>query len=354
VSRGDPTDGVARTLVSEQDISGYWYAHNYNGNQYPFETAWAIIMLTRTVVVIPPVAVATANPNPAVAGQTVQLDGSASYHPDSTKLIDSWQWDLNNDGTYDVSGPFPTVSFPAVGNYPIKLRVTDDGTPELSATTVLTIVVSTPPLAPTANAAGPYNLCPAAKPWFLDGLGSTNPDEGASEPGQPADTIVSFEWDLDGDGQFDDATGVHPDVTAFFTGKGPGSYLIQLKVTDRTATSFPSSSFGDLSDTDSTIVVVRAGTDAQCICVNNLAARAKPGKIQLTWTHTGPHHYNVYRGTIAGGPYLKIASTTSTYSTYLDLNVVNGTQYYYVVREANFLDEESCQSNESSATPRAR
>jgi hypothetical protein len=269
-------------------------------------------------------------------------------------LIDSWEWDLDNNGTYDVSGPFPTVSFPAVGNYPVKLRVTDNATPEKSAETTITILVTIPPIAPTAAAGGPYNLCSGAKPWFLNGAGSVNPDEGQSEPGRPGDTIISYEWDLDGDGQFDDATGAQPDVTAFFTGKPAGSYLIQLKVTDRTATSFPSSGMPNLSDTDSAVVTVLSSTDPACTCVNDLAARAKPGKVQLTWTHTGAHHYNIYRGTVSGGPYLKIASTTSTYSTYLDQTVVNGTTYYYVVREANLLDEERCQSNQASARPVTR
>jgi len=85
------------------------------------------------------------------------------------------------------------------------------------------------------------------------------------------------------------------------------------------------------------------------VCVANLAARAKAGKIQLTWTYNGAHHYNVYRGAIDGGPYLKIASTSSTYSTYLDSTVVNGTTYYYVLREADAADREYCQSNQASA-----
>jgi hypothetical protein len=353
-AKGDPTDGVARTLVNDQQSGGAWPENPY-GASFGLQSPWAIIMLRRTLFEAGgPVAVAKAYPNPAVAGQIIQLDGSDSFHQDASKLIDSWEWDLDNDGTYDVSGPFPTVSFPAVGNYPVKLRVTDNGSPEKDATTTLTILITTPPIAPTAVAGGPYNLCPGAKPWFLNAAASTNPDEGLSEPGQPGDTIVSYEWDLDGDGQYDDATGGQPDVTAFFTAKAPGSYLIQLKVTDRTATSFPSSGMGNLSDTDTAVVVVRAGTDPNCTCVNNLAARAKPGKVQLTWTHTGAHHYNVYRGTISGGPYLKIASTTSTYSTYLDQTVVNGTTYYYVVREANLLDEEICQSNQASARPTTR
>lgn len=95
--------------------------------------------------------------------------------------------------------------------------------------------------------------------------------------------------------------------------------------------------------------------DACDICVDDLAARAKSGKIQLTWTHTGAASYNVYRSTTMGGPYALIANTSSTYSTYLDTNVVNGTTYYYVVKPvAPSGDELLCQSNEASATPVAR
>ena len=358
-STGAPCDGVARTLLSDQQPTGNWLVHNDFGYHGGFSTAWAIIMLNRTVFESGvPVAVAKATPNPAIAGQIIQLDGSTSFHQDGAKLIDSWEWDLDNDGAFDdASGPFASVSFPALGSYPVRLRVTDNGTPEKVAETTVIVVVNTPPLAPTAKAGGPYNFCPAAAPWYLDGGGSINPDEGQSEahvPPYPGDTIVSYLWDLDGDGLFDDASGKQPDVTAFFTGKGPGSYLMQLKVTDRTATSYPSSGFPDLSDTDSGIVTVLSSTAPGCACVSNLQARAKPDKVQLTWSHSGAHHYNIYRGTISGGPYLKIGSTTSTYSTFLDMTVVNGTTYWYVIRPANVLDMESCQSNQASARPVAR
>ncbi|MFN0069804.1 MAG: hypothetical protein ACKVYV_19480, partial [Limisphaerales bacterium] len=351
----DPTDGVARSLLKDQNAAGGWSGHTWTGETDPYATAWAIIMLRRTIFDSGnPVAVAKASPNPAVAGQIIQLDGADSFHQDPAHVVDSWEWDLDNNGTYDVSGPFPTVSFPVVGDYPVKLLVTDDSSPELVATTTITIRITTPPIAPTADADGPYNFCEGRTPWFLDATGSVNPDEGQSEPGQPGDTIQSYEWDLDGDGQFDDATGAQPDVTAFFTALGPGSHLVQVRVTDTTGTSYPSSTFGDLSDTDSAIAVIKSANDPDCDCVDDLAARAKPGKVQLTWGHTGADHYNVYRGTIAGGPYLKIGSTASTYSTYLDTTVVNGTTYYYVVRPADALDRELCQSNEAGARPSSR
>jgi len=53
----DPCDGVAQTLVSLQQSpgsgvsDGHWYANDYSGAQYPFETAWSIIMLKKTVFV---------------------------------------------------------------------------------------------------------------------------------------------------------------------------------------------------------------------------------------------------------------------------------------------------------------
>ena len=351
-SAGAWTDGVARKLVNDQNVAGYWYGHNYSSDQYTMETGIAIIILNRTIFTAgAPVAVATATPNPAVAGQTITLSGQASYHQDAGKQIVSWEWDLDNNGTWDATGVTATISFPVVGNYPVRLRVTDDAVPPSTAETTVIVMVATPPLAPTAKAGGPYSFCPAAKPWFLDGTLSSNPDDGQHEPGAPGDFIKSFGWDLNGDGVFDNATGQVPDVTAFFTAAGPGNYLIQLKVTDNTLLSFPSSGLDDLTDTDSGSVVVRTALDPRCGCISNLAARPKSGKLQLTWTATGAHHYNVYRSTVSGGPYLLIASTASTYATYLDLTVVNGTTYYYVVRPAAINGDELCQSNQAMGRP---
>ena len=88
-------------------------------------------------------------------------------------------------------------------------------------------------------------------------------------------------------------------------------------------------------------------------CIGDLTARAKSGKVQLVWTDTGADAYNVYRSTTSGGPYAFLANTISTYSTYLDMDVVNGTTYYYMVREER-NGVEVCTSNEASATPTSR
>jgi hypothetical protein len=242
------------------------------------------------------------------------------------------------------------VTYSSIGSYPARLRVTDDGDPEKSAETIVTVSVTTPPVAPTADADGPYVFCEAWKPWFLDGRNSVNPDEGQHEPGPyPGDTIQSYAWDLNGDGQFDDAFGPTPHVTAFFSGLGPGSYLVYLKVTDTTAASYPSSGFGNLSDTATAQVFVLASADAQCACVT-LTAAPLLKQVQLAWTdYPGAASYNVYRGTISGGPYLKVANVATT--SFTDSPGGLDQVYYYVVRPAALNGDEYCQSNEASAEP---
>ncbi|WP_284614762.1 PKD domain-containing protein [Aquabacterium humicola] len=351
-SKGDPTNGVARTLVNDQLAAGYWIGHDADGSQYPFETAWAIMMLNRTVFESGvPVAVAKAVPNPALVGQTITLDGSDSFHQDAARKVDSWQWDLNNDGIWDFTGPVVTTSFAALGSHPVTLRVTDDGAPEKAATTTMMVQVTIPPSPPTANANGPYSFCPATANWFLDGSGSVNPDDGQHQPGPyPGDMIQSWLWDLDGDGSFGDASGPMPSVKGPLQALGVGSHLVQLKVTDTTAASYPASGQGNLSSVASATVHVRAVDDPACACIANLAARPKSGKVQLTWTPwAGAAGYNVYRGTLSGGPYVKIGTTASTWATWLDDKAVNGTTYHYVVRPAAPNTDELCQSNQASA-----
>jgi hypothetical protein len=88
-------------------------------------------------------------------------------------------------------------------------------------------------VSPTAEAGGPYSGQPDS-PITLDGSGSIDTDG----------TIALYEWDLDGDGQYDDATG----VTASFTASAAGTYTVGLRVTDD----------GGAQDTDTATVNVAA------------------------------------------------------------------------------------------------
>ena len=93
------------------------------------------------------------------------------------------------------------------------------------------IDISNRNLPPTADAGGPYEA-DAGQLVTLDGSGSIDPDG----------SITLYEWDLDDDSQYDDATG----ITAQITFNEPGQFGVRLKVTDDSG----------LSDTDSAQVTV--------------------------------------------------------------------------------------------------
>jgi fibronectin type 3 domain-containing protein len=59
---------------------------------------------------------------------------------------------------------------------------------------------------------------------------------------------------------------------------------------------------------------------------------AAPHSVTLNWSasSTAGVTYDVYRGTISGGPY-SLLSSNLTSTTYKDANVQSGSTYYYVV-----------------------
>ncbi len=354
----NPTIGVVATLTGAQSADGSWSGHYNDGNQNPFETAWAVLMLGTTIFESGgPVAVAKATPNPSMAGQTITVSGADSYHQDAGKSIVKWEWDLDYNGTYEFTGVSTTISYPTTGLYHVNLRVTDNNVPVKTNVTTLDLNVNTPPIAPTANAGGPYNFCPGPK-WFLDGTGSINPDEGQylAGYGPPGDTIhwrtdathAGFMWDTDGNGAYDNGTVAGTDETLDVTARwGVGNYIVGLKVTDQSDSKFPPNAA--LSSTSTAQVHVYASGAAECACVTNLVARGSISMVGLTWTArvVKPAGYNIYRSTTNGGPYTQIGTASATATAYTDKTAVSGT-YYYIVREKAANGYETCQSTQAS------
>jgi len=59
--------------------------------------------------------------------------------------------------------------------------------------------------------------------------------------------------------------------------------------------------------------------------------------------------YNVYRGTVSGGPYTKLNSSLISGTTYIDMTVQVGQTFYYVATAVDSLNDESTYSTEASA-----
>lgn len=97
----DPCDGVAQTLVSFQSADGHWYGHDYDqgyqGGQSPFETAWSIIMLKKTVFVA---CINNLAGRATVSGPTVNLGWSAQSNATGYAVLRS----PTNGGPYSQIG----------------------------------------------------------------------------------------------------------------------------------------------------------------------------------------------------------------------------------------------------------
>jgi glucose/arabinose dehydrogenase/chitodextrinase len=103
--------------------------------------------------------------------------------------------------------------------------------------------------APTAVAQASPTNGPAPLEVGFDATGSTDPDDG--------DTLT-YEWDLDGDGEYDDATDLHPRQTY-----ESGLHQVSLRVTD---------SHG-ASDTDT--VTIDSGNTAPVVSIDSPSASLK-------------------------------------------------------------------------------
>lgn len=124
-----------------------------------------------------PIAIANADPSSGNASLEVYLDGSASYDNDGT--IIAWEWDLDDDGVWDATGPSVTHTFDSAGTYPVTLRVTDNegGTgsdtltilvdPPLPAGTVALEAVESADLGFLTSASPSFTLQPAEDSVFV-------------------------------------------------------------------------------------------------------------------------------------------------------------------------------------------
>ena len=59
--------------------------------------------------------------------------------------------------------------------------------------------------------------------------------------------------------------------------------------------------------------------------------------------------YNLYRGTVSGGPYTQINTVLDASTNYTDNTVASGATYYYVSTEVNAAGQESAYSNAAQA-----
>ena len=212
--------------------------------------AWTHVALTRSGSIITVFVNGVADPNGSADGAVLDhggcplligvdtdsgcagaLNGHFQGQIDEVRVYDraltaaDIQQDMSTPLSPGAPGPTETLTFVSAAAGPVDLKIGPGGDlyyADLNSGTIRRIRytaggVNQPPTAiatatPTSGAA-PLTV-------QFDGSTSTDPDAG--------DTIVSYEWDLDGDGQFDDAAAPQ----AQYTYSSSGVHTARLRVTD--------------------------------------------------------------------------------------------------------------------------
>jgi PKD repeat protein len=153
----------------------------------------------------------SASPSSPLVGETVTFKSRTSGN------VSSESWDLDGDGNADATGSSAQWTYTAPGRYKATLQVTDASGHTTSASKTIDVVSANQP--PNAS----FSVSPSSP-----SVGQ--PVELRSKSTDRNGDIVQESWDLNGDGQYGDATG--PTATTSFP--APGSYTIGLQVTDAT------------------------------------------------------------------------------------------------------------------------
>jgi hypothetical protein len=127
-----------------------------------------------------------------------------------------------NTVSVDVTGLFPGTD--AV----LLFRLVNNDKDTATSVRIVDVNLSTSQAnrPPVAHAGGPYDV-DLGVPLQLDGSRSSDPDQ------PTGDSIATYVWDVDNDGQFDDASGANPTLSADqLQTLGVGTHTVSLQVAD--------------------------------------------------------------------------------------------------------------------------
>jgi fibronectin type 3 domain-containing protein len=99
--------------------------------------------------------------------------------------------------------------------------------------------------------------------------------------------------------------------------------------------------------------LVSNATNSPTVSLSGTGAQQVSHTVGVAWTASTSSviGYNVYRGTVSGGPYATMLTASPVASTQItDTSVQSGQTYYYVVTAVNSSDVESAYSGQATAT----
>lgn len=178
----------------------------------------------------PPVADLQASPTSGDKPLLVSFDASGSFDPDGS-IVD-YEWDFDGDGNFNESNNGedaaqgdstpPAFTYVSRGDFTAVVRVTDNNGDKDTDSAQITVTNSPP----TADLQASPLSGPAPLSVDLDASGSSD----------PGGSITDYEWDIDGDGNFNES-GYESDsrgdpTPATFEFQHPGTHHVRVRVTD--------------------------------------------------------------------------------------------------------------------------
>lgn len=220
---------------------------NYSG--YHLNGAMGGLVLTPTIFNPKPVAIGSANPTEVTEGCAggnsgrVTFNHSASFHPNADSRIVAYQWDVNAadnpipgdindprnwaDPDYVTDNPNEAIvhTYQRAGVYVATLRVVDN-LGQFKTTQVTIRVNPAANVPPAAAHGGPY-VIEVGQALQLRGSG-TDANTGCGD-------TLTITWDLDNNGQFNDANGATPTVPWANLQNLPRNQAIPIRIRVRDA-----------------------------------------------------------------------------------------------------------------------
>ncbi|MBN1528147.1 MAG: PKD domain-containing protein [Thermoleophilaceae bacterium] len=188
----------------------------------PVITAGTILLASQLVMAAAPEADFGFTPTVAAVNQQISFDATVQDPDDDVVSI---EWDFDNDGSFDATGGNVQHSFGSSGSKTVRMVVTDAASETDEVVHALRV-----------------NAPPGAAFEFSPSNPSVNQSIAFDARGTTDDAAIGaggFDWDLDGDGAYDDGSGAqlsHSYAT-------PGTRTVGLRVTDSDGeTSFASHS----------------------------------------------------------------------------------------------------------------
>ncbi|MFN3198759.1 MAG: PKD domain-containing protein [Bradymonadia bacterium] len=225
------------SLLRTQNADGSWQGwgpySSHDHLDFELATTMGVLVLTPTLFTPKPEAVAAVAPDTVIEGCSgggagqVTFSHADSFHPDTDATIDAYRWDADGDGTFEFSTADRNATYNYTyqnsGSFTATLQV-EDSAGQLATDTVVITVQASQNLSPSVNAGPDYEV----------NLGETLALQGSgSDPNVGCGDEVAFAWDLTGNGQFGDASGATPLLSAnTLSALGVGAHTITIRGTD--------------------------------------------------------------------------------------------------------------------------